>query len=1187
MPTVDELYTTVDAKDVSYQVVIANQAVGQVFGITWSFSIGTVPTATIRVPYPAPATAIYFADVYINVGFNGVNERVFTGKVLNIGNSEKEAIIECAGLSMFLERPNEDVAISISSKTNIIAIAEVFAAAGIDYFTTTIPSWTMGTNNPSVLEFQTFAEAITKIAEIEGGRWAEMPTGQLRVAVYDPIAAPTIARTYFSMTLTGLTEAYPSDLTSADGRPRIRTIRRVEKVQDAKNKIHVRGATVTEEIAPGVESSHDIERTQSAESPWVKAPDGTPAYNDMVFTNDLVDTFDKADEVALRLLALHSRRKEELTLQVEGDPLRRLGDSIRVEDAAYAGLTDRWFLEGYRTTLTQTSFITSLKLIGTGASANLDPVAAFTYKAVWIVIDDALYVLVTLDGTPSFDPDGTIASYAWSDNQAPEVATGATAVLNICKKTFEAGGDIVPEWQVTLTVTDNDGNTDAVTQIIDLTSCAVPPVPNVVLPSLYAALGNNYSGSQDAAQNWQDSAGTDVISVAGDPTDSLRAVFGRDDGGIYLTEDSVVSAPSNVLAAVGSPIISLAWDEANFDIVWALTQDARVYRSTNAGTSWGLYQNLRIALTLPSMRGAKIVAIGGGLVVVGGKGVAPGDVIIALDRFKNNTWTRPIIGGELATDLAGAPSDVYIRDIAFNGGSELWEVAIILNSASFTPAVFFTTNLIGDGSDWKRATGLPAKSEGIWIAADLVRDQFVFAYNDQSIYEGDVAAGVLAASAAAAALDAGDTPNHGFWMGQFIPGIGSVYIVSTESIAPDGNIYISCDRFATVGKIRPAAGFDAMPANAIAKMSALGAIPICPETYLQDEAGTESVVRLDGAFWTDLGGDPITGGSNADLKRLGGAFYRLNQVQVATLAGAQGSLERANADEVDSNIWTEVIPYNFADETAVMRYALAIDGTLWAISKKTGAWNDGIDFHVWKSVDNGITWVRVYTGFELDPSSFTPRGRDIACDPLDANNIVITAREFNNNSFVYYSTDGGASWTRVAGPGSASAGLNLRWGDSHRVVMGIFNGVYVSDSFGATWTRKLTGTLGGAATPWIIRSPKSRQQFVYIEHKSSGGAPIFRLYLSRNNGENWSQFADQDDFVPLGWSATGWCWAGTFLEDGSLVIGEHQGNDKILRNPNPFALPTPAWQDVTYNLGALIATISGRGIASKRVELEP
>lgn len=80
--------------------------------------------------------------------------------------------------------------------------------------------------------------------------------------------------------------------------------------------------------------------------------------------------------------------------------------------------------------------------------AGLDPVART------LVGDRSLQVggTTTFDGRLSYDPDGVVTSYAWDlDGDGTTDATGKTA-----SETYEDPGT----YEVTLTVTDNEGNTD-------------------------------------------------------------------------------------------------------------------------------------------------------------------------------------------------------------------------------------------------------------------------------------------------------------------------------------------------------------------------------------------------------------------------------------------------------------------------------------------------------------------------------------------------------------------------------------------------------------------------------------------------------------------------------------------------------------------------------------------------------
>ncbi|AEE47156.1 PKD domain-containing protein [Cellulomonas fimi] len=91
----------------------------------------------------------------------------------------------------------------------------------------------------------------------------------------------------------------------------------------------------------------------------------------------------------------------------------------------------------------------------TGDAPEQPPVAAFTTAT------DGLKV--TVDGTGSTDPDGTVASYAWA------FGDGATGTGPTASRTYAAAGT----YTVTLTVTDDDGNTAQTSH--DVTVTAPPP----------------------------------------------------------------------------------------------------------------------------------------------------------------------------------------------------------------------------------------------------------------------------------------------------------------------------------------------------------------------------------------------------------------------------------------------------------------------------------------------------------------------------------------------------------------------------------------------------------------------------------------------------------------------------------------------------------------------------------------
>ena len=124
--------------------------------------------------------------------------------------------------------------------------------------------------------------------------------------------------------------------------------------------------------------------------------------------------------------------------------------------------------------------------------SNEPPVACFTYEPA----QPSAGSLITFDAQCSADPDGTIASYAWSIN-------GGAAVV----KTEPIHMDTLPEsgsFPVQLTVTDNGGLTDTITEWVTVR----PEAPVAVFsyspdnPSVYDTIVFDASASQGEVFAW-------------------------------------------------------------------------------------------------------------------------------------------------------------------------------------------------------------------------------------------------------------------------------------------------------------------------------------------------------------------------------------------------------------------------------------------------------------------------------------------------------------------------------------------------------------------------------------------------------------------------------------------------------------------------------------------------------------
>lgn len=150
---------------------------------------------------------------------------------------------------------------------------------------------------------------------------------------------------------------------------------------------------------------------------------------------------------------------------------------------------------------------------GTGSSGgNILPVATFSFTT------DGLTVAFTDE---SYDPDGSITSLKW------DFGDGSTSTTQNPSHTYAASGD----YDVTLTVTDNENATSSVTKTVTVDEIATGGI-------VLTATGSKVRGVRYVELNWTDATGTDVIikvngSVYGNPTpnDGTETLdFGRTSG---------------------------------------------------------------------------------------------------------------------------------------------------------------------------------------------------------------------------------------------------------------------------------------------------------------------------------------------------------------------------------------------------------------------------------------------------------------------------------------------------------------------------------------------------------------------------------------------------------------------------------------------------------------------------------
>ncbi|MFT3798207.1 PKD domain-containing protein [Microbacterium sp.] len=132
---------------------------------------------------------------------------------------------------------------------------------------------------------------------------------------------------------------------------------------------------------------------------------------------------------------------------------------------------------------------------GTVVVPNVAPTAAFTSSVADLT--------VSVDGSGSTDSDGTVASYSWNWGDQSAEGSGATA-----SHVYSEAGT----YSVTLTVTDDDGATNAVTNSVTVTA---PAVGSVLAADEFDRTVSSGWGSATTGGAWTLSGTASQFSVAG------------------------------------------------------------------------------------------------------------------------------------------------------------------------------------------------------------------------------------------------------------------------------------------------------------------------------------------------------------------------------------------------------------------------------------------------------------------------------------------------------------------------------------------------------------------------------------------------------------------------------------------------------------------------------------------------
>lgn len=1211
MTALGTLYEEVNAKGASYVVRVAGTSY-PVESLSYNFAMGEVPSALFEIRNPLPAPMVYGASVEIYTGYNGLLQLIFTGQIETPTPGSTTTTMECSGLSRKLRIPYKRLVRVLSGQDANDIVEGMLDDAGVTNYAVNLEPWVVGAIVTTTLEFQTWDDGINKVASVDGSPWYELPTGQIRVELRDPWPAPSFFRQYYSGDLRNLTDAervqwiagtlpltaiQPAGIVNANAQPRVRDgIRQTTLRSNVRNQIYVLGAVIDTAGPNGETISTRIEARALSPVPWI--PNGR--LDDWVFDNELIDTQAKANTVAARKFSQQSRLDQRVALSVDGDPEIMLGMTVNVEDPAYTGITGNWFVYGYQGRMDRSGYVLQLDLRGgvnAGITPMLAPVADFLFaneytpfaKVKQVTPATTGAVIVTFDGRSSFDPDGTIASWAWSDDQGN---TGTGSVIQ-----FDYN-QALSSIQMTLTVTDNDGLTDSITKTVNIATSG-DSCGDAGTCVIFAAIKTHMSVSEDGGASWTDVskaaalATGDFISVgqsngqfvsfipqAGDPSDAVVAIFGTSAGEFYRTDDALGSTTKYTIPS-GRPIVGIWVMSPPYTFEWWFIADDAgnvyvfVYRVDNGDYGMALYHSdgkltVNFALVIQSTILAdfpQFQPLTEG-VLIGGDSSDPDTMIRrVVGSLSDQSSVGNTFGWGLASPARPSPVPAFtgaIRDaiIAAGAGHSAQAVAgfiyfetvagLIGGQTTQRFGVMFTSGVdprvwFHDGTAWQPATGLTPAINGKYLVGGFDIDFLLAVLAQLKTFSAEDGVTFIEGTTGSPSQI-----NHVVWE----TGLLGVYLGAAAS-----GIVKSLDAGDNWGYIRPHAGVGTTwPVGAEGKQVAISfkAAPPCPYVYSLSRTGgaSDNLLNLAGSRWQLI--ENTRSGDAFGLQYLGGGGRMIHLVD----------------DDVPQISFDYGLTWQ-ASNTPPVGYpicsAIAMDA---AGERLWGLWRDGNTITadstaIAYSTDWGDTWV-----IADEDTTAQHYYQAIACHPTDVARIVVTGAH-TLTGFTWKTTDRGVTWAQAAGPAlqnglvyhahnAPSPGLKsqnvvfspygrLIWSTGGRTAT---PDVYYSDDYGATWTNAIYAVSPpfGEGMVHLMRCGPFGPYYSLHFDRNAASTPIFR---SDDHGAHWVAVAppDADDD-----------YNGMAYDPLTNVVLFHRDDASEVWALDPVS---GEWTDVTYNYNSL------------------
>src|SRR5690242_10278229 len=138
--TVDQIYRTQPRRTASREVRVAGVLLDHVQTVDYGFNIAQVPTATVRLRGHPPGIVRFHELITIDAGFNGVNTRVFTGRIDHIDPDGPDTVLACMGESQALDIPYNKVVYTFTNVSSQQAVTDMLANAGVTQYAVNMPT---------------------------------------------------------------------------------------------------------------------------------------------------------------------------------------------------------------------------------------------------------------------------------------------------------------------------------------------------------------------------------------------------------------------------------------------------------------------------------------------------------------------------------------------------------------------------------------------------------------------------------------------------------------------------------------------------------------------------------------------------------------------------------------------------------------------------------------------------------------------------------------------------------------------------------------------------------------------------------------------------------------------------------------------------------------------------------------